>query len=229
MKKLFVCLVVLVGMLACAQQAWAVILDFNMDAIHPAGVTIYYDGGATSTALNGSNISVDTVVNLGGIPLMRSLSGGRLNFTTGAFTGSDLVAWYFAPGGSVTLTGGVDLIPGGSLEIPAGTTLLSGSFVGAPLVVSAGGTFKVVVATFADVKDPQLAAFYGLNDYGLGYTGTINLSFNASGTPGSTFTSTSVLSGDVTNQPKVPEPTSMALLGLGLVGFLGSIRKKFIA
>jgi len=231
----------LVGVLALtASPAWAAILDFNMDAIHVATTSVSYAGGAAP--LVGTDISVDTVTGLGGTPLNNSTTltivGGDLDFTTGNLVGSlnvpipvvpDLAFWFFGGGGSITLTGGVDLDGGGigAGDIALGTTLLSGSFTGATVTGDDSSNFKVVIAGFTDIKNDQLAGFYGLPGTGFGWNGNINLSFNAAAFPApSSFTSSSVLSGDLINTPVVPEPSSMLLMGLGLLGGLGGSRKK---
>src|SRR4030042_2773744 len=71
----------------------AAILDFNMDAAHPAGASISYAGGATP--LLGVNISVDSVLgintplnNLVAVPFV-----GILNFTTGNYVGGGATQW----------------------------------------------------------------------------------------------------------------------------------------
>src|SRR4051794_2429755 len=133
---LFVATLILLG--GMGQARAGSILDFNLDAVHPAGASISYAGGANP--LVGSNLSVDSVVGLG-TPLndlsMLSLTGGRLDFQTGNLTGSDAGHWFFGPGGSITITTTAPIVPGAS------NTLLSGTFTSAEVTVSSGD-FKVV-------------------------------------------------------------------------------------
>ena len=140
-----------------------IVLDFNMDAAHPAGVSISYAGGAAP--LIGVNISVDSVLGLG-TPLNAGISlpivGGILTFTTGNFTGFDPSHWNFGPGGFITLTGGIDLNGGGigAGDIPLGSTLLTGTITDV-IVPFLGGKFKVTLASFFDQKNVDLQNFYG--------------------------------------------------------------------
>jgi hypothetical protein len=236
--KLFVMVVGLV--MSAATPALAAILDFGF--IAPTAGSISYTGGGAS--LLGTDIEVDNVTGLDGTPLNNLTSfdiiGGDLDFASGGFTGfTDLGGgfgvWFFGSGGAITLAGGVDVNGDGDLDdlgdIPS-TTLFSGSFT-APVTVLGGGfagTFKILgPATFEDIKDEDLAALYGLqaSGFGFGWVGNLNLSFSASGSGGAAFTSTTILSGDLVNEAVIPEPTSMLLLGLGLLGGVASRRKLF--
>jgi hypothetical protein len=200
-------------------------LDFNLDATHPAGASISYAGG--NNPLIGSNLSVDTVTGIGtpnNPGTMLTIVGGTLTFTTGNLTGSSIDTWYFGGGGSITLTGGIDLDPlTPGLEIPVGTVLLSGTFTDAS-VMSFGRLFKISGASFFDTKNGALTTYFGLPSGT--YEGNFNISFLASGFPPNFFSSTSVGSGDVLDSP-VPEPATMLLFGGGLVGIGILARRKF--
>jgi hypothetical protein len=210
-----------------SSQAYAAgMLDFGM--IAPTTGTISFAGGANP--LNGVNIEVDNVTGLGtpanaGVPGQRLCLGCVLNFTTGNFTGATAgppPAWNFGPGGTITVTGGVDL--NGNMiqdagDIAAGTTLLSGTFIGSTTVSAFAGGFRVLGAAFVDVKDATLAAFYGLTGGpSVPWQGGFNLSFNSGAVPPNSFSSSSLLSGDIVNQ-QVDLPSSLLLLGSGLIGF----------
>ena len=231
MRRLLSCSLISVGLLlAHARPAGAVLLDFNMDASHPAGVTISYAGGANP--LIGTMISVDTVLGIdtpANDTIVRHLVGGLLSFTTGNFTSSNTNNWFFGPGGTITLTGGVDLDNDNVLglgDIPAGTTLLTGHFEDVPDVISIG-RFKIVGASGSDTKDGQLAAFYGLSASGVSGAYGLNLAFFSSASPGQAFTSHQVLSGDLVNEiPVIPEPSSALLFALGLLGVRPGRRRR---
>ena len=223
-------LAVIVGVLALtATPAWAVFLDFGV--IAPTTGTLSYAGGVSPFV--GTSISVDEVVGLDGTPLnngvTRDIFGGDLDFTTGAYIG-DGTNWIFGPGGSITITGGVDLNNNGVLDagdVPAGTILLIGTFTSPTTILTSGPSLRIISSgSFDDIKDDQLAGFYGLPGTGFGWTGGFGLGFVSQNAPGSSFSSTIPTSGDLINFPIVPEPTSMLLLGLGLVGAIGGSRKK---
>jgi len=201
----------------------APVLDFGIVA--PTTGTISYAGGASP--LVGSGIEVDNITGIG-TPSNNGVTvtcvSCTLNFTTGNLTSSTATTWNFGGGGSITITGGVDLIPGGAPEIPVGTTLLSGSFDGAS-VTKTNNTFRIAGASFVDTKDEDLLDFYGAPN--TLWRGGFNISFLANGSPPNSFTSTTVLSGDVANTEPIPEPASLVLLGSGLFSLGAYARKKF--
>jgi hypothetical protein len=225
-----VCSVMLIGATAHATPT----LDFNIGAHSPSVGSINYStlGGP----LVGTGIKPDNVAGLG-TPLndgaSRNCIGCSLSFTTGNLTSTNATSWFFGGGGSVTLTGGVDLDNDGDTtaaqldanDIAAGSTLLSGIFQSAE-VDKSGTTFKVTIALFTDTKNPKLLSFYGLPSGS--YIGNFNISFNATGSPSSTFHSSNVRSGDISNTPTVPEPGTLMLLGSGLsgLGYLVIRRRK---
>ena len=229
--------VVLAGLLvAAASPAWAVtLLDFGIIAPTTGSIS-YSSSGDGLNPLIGTDISVDNVIGIG-TPLndfsVLTISGGELNFDTGDFTGSDADEWFFGAGGTITLTGGIDLDGGGigAGDIPLDSVLLSGFWTGTPSVEQETIISKNFGAAFFDVKNDLLAGYYGLPG-GSGWSGSINLSFitTSGNTPGQGFTSALVGSGDIFNfpPPAIPEPSSMLLMGLGLLGGLTG-RKRFFS
>lgn len=98
----------------------------DLVVIAPTAGSIAYNG--SGGPLVGSNVAVDVVVGLD-TPLQtgqtRTCFACVLSFATGNLTATDATSWSFGAGGSVTLTGGIDLDNNGSLgsgDIPLGTS-----------------------------------------------------------------------------------------------------------
>jgi hypothetical protein len=217
--------------LLISQSAMAVSLDFNIGA--PTSGSVSYAGGGG--ALIGSNIEVDNVVGLS-TPANANVPGFCLscvlNFNTGGLinaggpppSGSNNGWWRFGSGGTITITGGVDL-QGVSTDIALGSTLLNGSFNSAFVQDLGLQGFKVTFGTFFDTKHPDLLAYYGLTP-GTPFQGAFTLLFeSANPGVGGAFTSASIFSGNVVNTV-VPLPAAALLFCSGLIGLAGALRKK---
>lgn len=217
-----------VGLLV-SRPALAVQLDFNISA--PTSGSISYDG--TGGGLIGTNIEVDNVVGLA-TPAYANVTSlcvsCVLNFTTGAFLNAGGANtnnngwWGFGSGGSITITGGVQLQ--GATDIPLGSTLLSGAFTSA-FVQDLGSQVKVTFGSFTDTKHADLLSYYGLTP-GSPFEGALTLLFGFANTGvGEAFTSTSVFSGNVVNAI-VPLPAAVWLFVSGVIGVLTLGRRAFV-
>lgn len=217
--------------LLISPSAMAVELDFNISA--PTSGTVSYNG-SVGGALVGSNIEVDNVVGLS-TPANANVTAlclsCALNFTTGGLTnaggpppsGNNNGWWSFGSGGTVTITGGVQLQ--GGTDIALGSTLLNGTFNSAFVQDLGLQGFKVTFGTFFDTKHPDLLAYYGLTP-GTPFQGAFTLLFDSPNPGvGGAFTSTNIFSGSVVNTV-VPLPAAAWLFGSGLLGLAGALRKK---
>jgi hypothetical protein len=158
-----------------------------------------------------------------------------LNFTSGTLStsgGSNANNngwWSFGSGGSITITGGVQLQ--GGTDISLGSTLLSGTFNSA-FVQDLGSQFKVTFGSFSDTKHADLLSYYGLTPGP--FSGALTLLFGSTnGGVGSAFTSSSVFSGNVVNSPSsvapVPVPAAVWLFSSGLASLIPMIRRQLMS
>jgi hypothetical protein len=168
-------------------------------------------GSNSGLSLTGS--ALIAVNGLSGLGLVTGSNLGSVSFSTSALTGGSLqMGGTFAAGGSFTITGN------GSSGIPNGT-IFSGTFSGPAtwtLVTLANGTHNY---TLTGVVAGTLGSSFYTNGV------TVQLTINT----GRGFFNgrTRISSGDT--NVVVPEPGSLSLLGTGLLGLAGVVRRKLTA
>src|SRR3954453_2786149 len=144
----------------CGGSAQACKLDLNVISAGCQG-SVDYSGGSTPLVGSGLGVTSITWTDTPRNPNQAlALTGGQLDFTTGAFRGTaGGTGWDFAKGGSISVTGAIP-----SLGIAAGSVLLEGSFTGTTSVRPQDASdLKVLGATSLKVVNPQLASYLGLS------------------------------------------------------------------
>ena len=170
-------------------------------------------GGTLTGSTGGMSLSGSLLIavnGLNGLGLVTGNNLGSVSFTTGALTGGSLhMGGTFAAGGSFTITGN------GSSGIPNGT-IFSGTFSSPAtwtLVTLANGTHNY---TLTGVVAGTLGSSFYTNGV------TVQLTINTG--RGFFNGGTHISSGDT--NVVVPEPGSLSLLGTGLLGLAGVVRRK---
>ena len=165
-------------------------------------------GCNSGLSLTGS--ALIAVNGLNGLGLVTGSNLGSVSFATGALTAGSLqMGGTFAAGGSFTITGN------GSSGIPNGT-IFSGTFSGPAtwtLVTLANGTHNY---TLTGVVAGTLGGNFQTDGV------TVQLTIN---TGRGLFNGRTHISSGDTNVV-VPEPGSLSLLGTGLLGLAGVVRRK---
>jgi PEP-CTERM motif len=189
----------------------ALALALPLAAFASSGVDFSNDGGTLTGTSAGLSLAGSTLIAVNGLNgggLITGSNLGSVTFSTGSLaTGSLQMGGTFNAGGSFTITGnGSDGLPNG--------TLFSGTFTSATwtVVTLANGTHNY---TLTGVLTGTLGS---VNANGV----TVQLTINTG--KGFFNGSTQISSGDT--NVVVPEPGSLSLLGTGLLGLAGMIRRK---
>lgn len=173
-------------------------------AASAGSISITNSGGMLTGTTNGMSLTNSTLIQYGGIV---GPDLGTLAFSTGALTSGSLkMGGTFAGGGSFVITGnGMDGMPNG--------VIFSGTFSGPvtwSLVTLANGTHNYTLSGAVTGGNGQSAA-------------TIQFTVNTG--KGYFHRKSKISSGD-TNVSTTPEMGTLGLLGTGLVGIAGLIRRK---
>jgi hypothetical protein len=190
----------------------ALALALPLAAFAGNSVDFSNSGGTLSGTSSGLSLTGSTLIAVNGYNgggLITGSNLGSVTFNTGALaTGSLQMGGTFASGGSFTITGN------GSNGVPNGV-MFSGTFSSATwtLVTLANGTHNY---TLTGVLTGSLGNGFSTNGV------TVQLTINTG--KGYFNGSTRISSGDTA--VVVPEPGSLGLLGTGLLGLAGVIRRK---
>jgi PEP-CTERM motif len=199
----------------------AVVITFENASV--SGGTVSYGGALGADPLVGTDIAFD-IVTVGATVL--DCVGCSLDFITGNSTteialGGGIVR--FGSGGTFVITGTITDPNAGDVVVATGT-LLTGSWTGSPTAVGPGGGLMFVVGAGIDRKNPDLLAYFGILDTQFIYANT-ELVLEECDTNLLDGFDCNVTEADVAN--RAPEPGSMMLFGMALVGAGAAARRRF--
>jgi PEP-CTERM motif-containing protein len=165
-------------------------------------------GSSAGLSLSGSALTVVNGLNGGGVITSSNL--GSVSFTTGAFTsGNAQTGGTLAAGGSFTIVGnGVNGVPTG--------TIFSGTFTSA--------TWEMITLANGNHEYALIGAIAGTLGNFSTNGATSQLTVVVDTHKGYFNGSASLASGDTS--VSVPEPGTLSLLGTGLIGLAGVLRRK---
>jgi hypothetical protein len=196
------------------RMLWVVLvaLALPMAAFANNSIDFTNSGGTLTGSSAGLSLSGSTLIAVNGLGSLGLVTGdlGSLTFSTGALTSGSLqMGGTFAAGGTFVITGN------GSNGIPNGV-IFNGTFSGPvtwTLVPLANGTHNYTL--MGSISGSWLGG-------GSVNGATVQLTINTG--KGYFNGSTTISSGDT--NVAVPEPGTLGLLGTGLIGLAGAVRRK---
>jgi hypothetical protein len=209
MKKVLIAVALVTALMAAGSAQAATIIDFG--SVAPGGGTILVSNGVYA----GSGILV-TSLGISGAPMHN-----------GAYTIPDAVLSFKYNGTAGPSADNFFMIEGtfAPAGIPTGSTLLSGYFTSFSPAFPSNDLFAFQ-AGGPDVKNPDLLTFIGLPTNTPFSMFGFAIASRLANTPGTAnFTAYEAFSTDISNT-SVPEPGSMMLLGTGLFGLAGAVRRR---
>jgi hypothetical protein len=188
-----------------------------------ANSSLVFTNHGGSITYNGTNLAGNAILDSFTGTACSSCNIGHVSYSTGALlshsTTSTTDSWTFAGGGAFKISSN------GSVLVPSGT-VFTGTFTGPVTFV---GTFNAAgdggKGAWAYTLTGNISGNFS-NNYGGGAAagGTVQLTFDVHGhVPFSTF----VRGNSGTTTLATPEPGTLGLLGTGLLGIAGLVRRKF--
>jgi hypothetical protein len=181
------------------------------------GVDFTNSGGALTGSSSGMSLSGSVLIAVNGLNGLGLVTGndlGSVSFSTGMWTSGSLQM------GGTFMAGGTFIINGNGTNGVPNTVIFNGTFAGPVtwgLVTLANGTHNYTLT--GSISGTWIGGSW-VNG------ATVQLTINTG--KGFFNGSTSIASGD-TNIDAVPEPGSLTLVGAGLVGLAGILRRKLKA
>ena len=214
-----------------AVPVWADSLQFTGTIFQGQGSLSFIPGignAVTIGAGNGANGALVTdFVNTSAVCTGDcAITGGYMTLTSGpetsGFAGGGAFTYAFGSGGTVDIYGEIP-----SLSITGSSLLFSASFLSGGIFTGAGtvGSFIGQLDLGSIFLNPTLGTY----NYTDGSTNEISISLNPGCGTGGSCNGSIFNSATTLQASAVPEPSSLFLLGIGLSGLAGMIRRKLRA